>query len=162
MFLLDANVFIYAQRDYYPPDRVPEFWDWLAYQAEIGNIKVPLDIWDEIKPHDQVLQEWMKLHKENLILEPDDSSMRVAEVLEQYAPDLNEEELERIGKDPYLIAAALYYDGSIIVSKEGSSPSKIRANRKIPDICNDLGISCITDHKLIIELDFSTNWKSRI
>ena len=50
MYLLDANVFIYAQRDYYPPERVPEYWSWLAHQADIENIKVPAPIWDEIKP----------------------------------------------------------------------------------------------------------------
>ncbi|MBT3884724.1 MAG: DUF4411 family protein, partial [Rhodospirillaceae bacterium] len=33
MHLLDANVFISAQRDYYPLDRVPEYWEWLAHHA---------------------------------------------------------------------------------------------------------------------------------
>ena len=30
LYLLDANVFIDANRDYYPLDRFPEFWDWLV------------------------------------------------------------------------------------------------------------------------------------
>ena len=29
LYLLDANVLIDANRDYYPVARVPEFWDWL-------------------------------------------------------------------------------------------------------------------------------------
>ncbi len=29
LYLLDANVLIDADRDYYPIDRVPEFWDWI-------------------------------------------------------------------------------------------------------------------------------------
>ena len=29
LYLLDANVLIDANRDYYPIHRVPEFWDWL-------------------------------------------------------------------------------------------------------------------------------------
>ncbi len=42
--------------------------------------------------------------------------------------------------------------------KEGSKPGKVRANRRIPDICYDLNVVCITDHNLIVELDFRTNW----
>ena len=40
-FLLDANVLIDANRDYYPIERIPEFWDWLAYQGRQGNVKIP-------------------------------------------------------------------------------------------------------------------------
>ena len=35
-YLLDANVLIDADRDYYPLGRVPEFWDWLLHQSEHG------------------------------------------------------------------------------------------------------------------------------
>lgn len=157
MFLLDANVFISAHRDYYPPDRVPEFWDWLAYNAAEGAIKVPQPIWDELKPHDEDLKKWFKTHEDDFILNPDDSDVLVPDVLDKYAPDLTDAEIERIGADPFLIAAALHY-GATVVSKEGSD-SKTRAKRKIPDVCRDLGVRCITDHRLIVELDFRTNWR---
>ena len=41
LYLLDANVLIDAQRDYYPFEMVPEFWDWLVHMARQGTIKVP-------------------------------------------------------------------------------------------------------------------------
>jgi hypothetical protein len=155
MYFLDANVFIRAQLDYYPPERIPEFWKWLAYQAESGFVKVPRPVWDEIKPHDENLTEWMKEHQENLILDPDDSDILVSDVLDLYSTDLKPEDLEKIGADPFLIAAARFY-GATVVSKEGSKPSKKGANRKIPDICRDFGVQCITDHKLIVDLNFRT------
>lgn len=158
MFLLDANVFIFAHRDYYPPERVPEYWSWLAYNAANGNIKVPQPIWDELKPQDEELKDWFKAHKDDFILNPDDSDMLIPDVLDKYAPDLTDAEIEQIGNDPFLIAAALRYKATV-VSKEGSKPSKKRANRKIPDVCRDLGVLCITDHRLIVELDFRTNWR---
>lgn len=34
LYLLDANVIIDANRDYYPLERVPEFWAWLV---DCGN-----------------------------------------------------------------------------------------------------------------------------
>ena len=47
LYILDANTLIDAKRDYYPIERVPEFWDWLVYQGEKGNIKVPIEIYEE-------------------------------------------------------------------------------------------------------------------
>ena len=37
--LLDANVLIDANRDYYPIERVPEFWEWLAAMGEQGLVR---------------------------------------------------------------------------------------------------------------------------
>lgn len=48
MFILDANVLINANRLYYPVDRVPEFWEWLQHHGEQGNLKMPLEIFEEV------------------------------------------------------------------------------------------------------------------
>ena len=48
LYLLDANVLIDANRDYYPIERVPEFWDWLLEMGRNGSVKVPEEIVDEI------------------------------------------------------------------------------------------------------------------
>lgn len=37
--LCDADVFIDADWDYYPIERVPEFWDWLVAISESGQAK---------------------------------------------------------------------------------------------------------------------------
>ena len=42
LYLLDANVLIDANRDYYPIARVPEFWDWLLEMGRLGRIRIPL------------------------------------------------------------------------------------------------------------------------
>lgn len=49
LYLLDANVLITAHHLYYPVDAVPEFWDWLAHQGEAGNIKMPIETFEEVK-----------------------------------------------------------------------------------------------------------------
>ena len=48
LYLLDANVLIDANRDYYPLGRVPEFWDWLVDRASRHQVKIPLDMYEEI------------------------------------------------------------------------------------------------------------------
>lgn len=49
-----------------------------------------------------------------------------------------------IGRDPFLIAYASVSADRVVVTKEVSKPSKQGANRKIPDVCNDLGVKCIS------------------
>lgn len=48
LYLLDANVLIDANRDYYSIDRVPEFWEWLIHHGEQGTVKIPVEVYDEI------------------------------------------------------------------------------------------------------------------
>jgi hypothetical protein len=76
-----------------------------------------------------------------------------------YAPDLNDAELVAVGRDPFLIAYA-FADASerYVVSFENSAPTKQRANRKVPDVCKDLGVECVTLFELIKRLDFTTDW----
>ena len=158
MYLLDANALIFAKRDYYPLDRVPEYWEWLLHQAEQGIIKLPLQIWDELQGHDDELRGWLRDNKGVLVLKNDDIDFHVPEVLCCYCNDPTESELEQIGADPFLIAAGLATGGTV-VSKEASKPKAQRANRKVPDICHKVGVRCINDHALIRELDFRTNWR---
>lgn len=48
VYLLDANVLIRAHEDYYPIERIPQFWDWLASVAADGHVKIPFEIHEEI------------------------------------------------------------------------------------------------------------------
>ena len=51
--LLDANVLIDANRDYYPLGRVPEFWDWLIDLSTSQQVKIPMEMFE---PRDIFLQ----------------------------------------------------------------------------------------------------------
>ena len=165
LYLLDANVLIAAHRDYYPVKRVPEYWDWLRHQAELGTVKVPWEILDEVKrgtrPDDLI--KWLKNEtvRDVLVLDEDPDLAVVRRVIEEgYAPDLDEAELEKLGRDPFLIAYALKEPARrCIVTAEVSTPSKERANRKVPDVAEGLGVRSIDPFKFARELDFSTGWR---
>ena len=49
VYLLDANVLITAQNLYYPVDAVPEFWDWLVHMGNAGEIKMPIETFEEVR-----------------------------------------------------------------------------------------------------------------
>jgi uncharacterized protein DUF4411 len=58
--------------------------------------------------------------------------------------------------DPFLIAYALAQSDRVVVTKEVSKPSKLRANRKVPDVCDDVGVKWIKDFDFFKVAGFST------
>ena len=161
-YLLDANVLIDANRDYYPISRVPEFWDWLVDRASKQQTKIPLEMYEEIlKGNEDHLTRWVKDNRAALLLDEDVDVGLVAHVTASgYAPNLDEEEIQRLGRDPFLIAYALRDSAQrIVVTTEVSKPTKKRANRRIPDVCWDLGVRCYDPFDFIKALDFTTSWR---
>lgn len=82
-------------------------------------------------------------------------------VIARCAADLNHAEIIAIGRDPFLIAYALAQPGNrTVVTVEASKPSTQRANRRIPDVCNDLGVEWCNSFQMLAALNFTTNWRS--
>jgi hypothetical protein len=146
LYILDANVLIDANRDYYALARVPEFWDWLEYQGTAGAIKIPLEVHEEVKDGNDDLGA--------------DPALVARVTSAGYAADLTDDEVIRIGRDPFLISYALIdLPNRTVVTMEGSRPSRRRANRHIPDVCQALGVACVNTFELVRHLNFTTNWR---
>lgn len=164
LYLLDANVVIDANRDYYPIERVPEFWEWLAHVGENGHVKIPLEVYEEIKDGKDDLATWAKGDEiEAALLFGEEADVTLVSKItdEGYAPDLTDDEVEKIGRDPFLIAYAFAAVGQrCIVTTEVSKPRRRRANRHLPDVCDDFGIPWCDTFSFVRALNFSTNWKS--
>jgi Domain of unknown function (DUF4411) len=165
LFLLDANVLIDAHRDYYPMSRVPEFWDWLAFQAKNGRVKMPIEIFEEIVAGSGALVDWLKTEeiRTALLLDEDSEPDRVRAVLATgYSPKLTDDEIQTIGKDPFLVAhAAKDKEWRTVVTAEVSKPSRKGANRHVPDACADNGVNYCTIFEMLRKLDFSTGWREK-
>ena len=70
LYLLDANVLIDANRDYYPLRRVPEFWDWLLDHATEQRVKVPLEMYEEILAGiNDDLTRWLNDNRDAILLD---------------------------------------------------------------------------------------------
>ena len=107
--------------------------------------------------------EWLKTNKNAIVLDEEAVVELVARVTEQgYASDLTDVEIEKIGRDPFLVTYALVdIQNRCVVTTENSKPSKKRANRKLPDVSHDFNVRCINTFALIQELDFRTGWRAR-
>lgn len=166
LYLLDASVLITAHQNYYPVDRVPEFWSWLQHMGTLGNVKMPLEIYEEIKDgpkysEKDLLFAWIQDDKiRSALLLDDDVDIALVQkiVNEGYANDLTDVEVEQIGRDPFLIAHAMNGNGRCVVTTEASKPSKKRQNRHIPDVCKSMNVHWCDTFALNKTLGFRTDW----
>ncbi|MFB0553972.1 MAG: DUF4411 family protein [Phycisphaerae bacterium] len=162
--MLDANVLIDANRDYYPLERVPEFWEWLENAGGNGHAKIPVEVYEEIRDGKDNLAKWAKQDQIStaLLFQEEVDVSLVAHATDQgYASDLTDDEVVKIGRDPFLIAHALKNNESrCVVTTEVSKPKKRRANRHLPDVCRDLGVKCCDTFEFLRALNFSTRWNS--
>lgn len=167
LFLLDANVIIHAHDYYYHMERVPEFWQWLEFHAGNGSICMPIETHGEIKGGAKAQHvQWVKHQDVRDILVLDESfevDLLNRVLSDDYAPDLDEIEIDKLRMDPFLIAYGLKdTTNRIVVSNEVSKPSKQRANRKVPDVCAAVGVRCCNVYELLRQLDFRTNWRDKL
>jgi hypothetical protein len=164
--LLNANVLITAHNTYYPIDQVPQFWSWLKKKGLEGEVKIPAEIFEEIKDgstDDEVdaLYAWVTdlENKAALVLDEEPDPTLVQHVTENgYGQGLTDDEIEEIGRDPFLIAYALVDRARRwVVTTEVSRPSAKRQNRKVPDVCKDLGVHCCDTFVMTKKLGFKTS-----
>lgn len=169
LYLLDANVLIDAHNKYYAVDMVPEFWEWLMHMAQSGRLAMPLETFEEVKGGSNAkkdgLNEW--LHSGDvekvLVLNEEFDSTALQTVMDAYAPDLRDTEVEQVGRDPFLIAYGLARRHSrCVVSNEVSKPTKQRANQKVPDVSRKVGVECCDTFAMLRRLGFKTGWKTGV
>ena len=160
-YLLDANVLIRADADYYPLDRIPQFWDWLIEMGNGGEVKIPFEIHGEIAAGTDALADWIREShvKTALLLDENVDPKLVREALDTgyhaQHPDFNDAEMQKIGKDVFLVAYALAEDGRTVVTREVSKRTKRFGSSKLPDVCEDCNVSWATDFDMYKFLDFN-------
>ena len=164
LFLLDANVLIDANRDYYPLERVPEYWTWLVDRGRNGRVKIPRQMYGEVLAgKGDALTTWVRDNRRDLMLDEEVLEENVAQVVEEgYATNLMEVSADKLGQDPFLIAYTLADPlNRTVVTTEVSKPGKKGVNRHVPDVCRTFGVQCCDAFDLIVALAFSTDWRRR-
>lgn len=161
MHLLDANVLIRADADFYPLDRIPQFWDWLIEKGGNGDLKIPAEIHAEIAAGNDALSDWVADNdvKAALLLDeaPDPALVQLALDIGYQAQhaDFNDGELLKIGRDAFLVAYGLADAGRVIVTREVTKRTKRLGASKLPDACDDCGVNWTSDYEMYRLLDFN-------
>ncbi|SFU78009.1 protein of unknown function [Nitrosospira multiformis] len=147
---------------------MPEFWEWLIFHGKNGNIKIPVEVYEEFKDsknkegEKDSLASWADepKTKQALILSEKSELTYVSKVLyEGYTSSPTDDDIEKVGMDPFLIAHALRDPVKrCVVTAETSKSSRKGANRHIPDVCQFFGVRSCNLFLMLSELNFSTRW----
>jgi hypothetical protein len=167
LYLLDASTLITAHNTYYPVGDVPEFWEWLAHHAGQGDVKMPLEIFEEVKGGPDGTKDplfaWIQTPavKKALVLSERVDGTLIQRIIDKgYAPDLTDIEAENLGRDPFLVAYALAdVANRTVVTSEVSKTTKTRHNRKLPDVCDTMAAKWCDPFAFNRALKFGTRWK---
>jgi hypothetical protein len=141
---LDTNVLIQAKDGPFRFSVAPAFWSALEKQTQIGTIRVPKMVYDEIvadEPKDD-LARWIKLRRNNGFCVPASEAVQTSfaqiadHVMNKYEGPFAAEFL-RVA-DPWVIAHAMESNGTVITFETTSFGAK---RVKIPNVCADLNVA---------------------
>jgi hypothetical protein len=146
-FCVDTSGWLDGWRRYYPRDVFPSLWQNVEERVKKGDIISSEEVYVEVQKKDDDLHEWMKQRKSMLIAANESIQRRVAEVLATY-PRLVDTLKGRSQADPFVIATAVETESIVVTGESVGTATKPR----IPFVCQQLGIRCITFLDMIREL----------
>ncbi|MFT3740936.1 MAG: DUF4411 family protein [Breznakibacter sp.] len=149
IYVLDSNFFIQAHRVSYPLDIASSFWNKIKQLAEQGKIVSIDKVKNELYNKNDALEDWClrNLPKDffkdtsQLMASYGQVSAWAISKNSHYLPNAINEFLDADEADAFLVTYALMDKANrIIVTYEISNPNQ-KNKIKIPEPCNELGIS---------------------
>jgi predicted nucleic acid-binding protein len=155
-YCLDANVLIEAWQKYYSPEICPDYWTVLNELGSQDIIFLPEEVYKEITRTDDDLSKWLK--DSNIPEYKIDA--HVTECLKRiYAQNPEHQKLvdntkNRSLADPWVIAHALKENATLVTKEEKMTASNSK-KVKIPNVCENMGITWINDFQFLRELNIN-------
>jgi len=138
-YVIDTCSLVELRRRY-PRDVFPGVWAKLGGLVEAGIVASVDEVFLELTRQDDEVSAWAQAHAYAFI--PLDGAIQpiAIGIIHEYGERLLDVKRDKSGADPFVIAAAIAA-GCCVVTEElaSTAPNKV----KIPNVCNDKGISCI-------------------
>lgn len=157
-YLLDANVFIHAYRQYYAFDIAPFFWNFITEHAGKNRIISISPIKDELKAfgeEDELaswavanFDEWFKPIDDDEVVSQFGNLMEWAEKHKQFLP-VAKAEFATVA-DAWLIAYAKA-NNCVLVTHETHKPD-VKKRIPIPNVCHEHDVEYMNTFQMIREL----------
>lgn len=160
-YWIDADVLIQAKNGLYSFDIAPPFWSWIDEQAERGVLCSSTEIYKEIlgrEAKDDPLAKWAKTRKSSgMFVHPGRQVQDAYRELGDHCMQKYARRQAKVGQflsggDGWIIAHARC-DKGVVVSHE-SRVDKSSLTPKIPNVCSDFEIQCISLAELLAKLNF--------
>ena len=144
MYSVDTSFFMDWQARYYPLDLFPALNAKIETLISAGDCEAVSLVLEEINAVGTPdLKTWARAHSAVFVPLYPAVQLEAAAIEARYPDLLDPKELYQ-SADAYVIALARVRDG-VVVSQETSAQEKRNPKRHhyIPDVCRDLGVSCI-------------------
>jgi len=129
-----------ALRRVYPKDVFPGVWDKLDKMAESGLLISTEEVYEELKVQEDVVFQWAKNHSAIFMPLDEITQNEVKNILAKH-PELIDLKKRKSSADPFLIACARVNACAVVTEEKTSGGSQ---RPKIPDVCRDEKIECIS------------------
>jgi Domain of unknown function (DUF4411) len=149
-YLLDANVFIEANKKYYSFKLCPGFWDWLIQSNGNGLVFSHDSVLQELLAFGDDLSQWAKKRSPSFFVQMDaPTSASMARVSAWIANHFQASAVTKFlsGADPLLIACAMAHRYSVVSEEVFFQHSAKKV--KIPEVCANFGVPCITTFQML-------------
>lgn len=153
---MDTNVLIQASKGPYKFERVPQFWSFVAEQLDLGNVRSPKMVYDELTDGNDLLAQWCKRRRKGLSVGATKDVQKcygeiANHVHRKYSAAKAHEFLR--GADGWVIAHAMDMGTSGIVVTQESNRHR-QAKVKVPTVCSEFNVKCINTYDMLEALDF--------
>ncbi len=152
-YCIDANVLIQAWQKYYSPKLCPSYWVVLNKLGAQGRLFIPAEVSKEIQKGEDELAAWLK--SSSIVVRPltgpvtqNWSAILAKDPKHQFLVDNTK---GRSLADQWVIAHAMT-ENAIVVTKEEKRTAANSDKIKIPNVCEAMGVRCITDFEMLDEL----------
>ncbi|NOX14994.1 MAG: DUF4411 family protein [Epsilonproteobacteria bacterium] len=158
-YLLDANILIQAKNLHYGMDFCPAFWDFIEENSTNSIIASVDMIYTELTNGNDELADWVKDKKDDITFfsSADENTQNQFGEIANFVNNngFSENEITRFlgGADPWLIAKAAVLEEATIVTHETLIVSATIRKVKIPNICEQFGVSYMDPFDMIRELN---------
>ncbi|QTL41113.1 DUF4411 family protein [Xenorhabdus budapestensis] len=156
IYLIDYNIFIQAQQDYYCFDLCPGFWDLMESKFAEGQVVSIKSVYHELQKQDDDVYSWIK-NKKSFFQSIDDELTQktfteiVNYVYTEYSPR-HRNSLPHIEKflgaaDPWIVAKAKSINATVVTHEVRDKNNGCRP--KIPDICDHFEVPIIRTKEML-------------
>jgi len=149
-YSIDTSAFLDGWVRYYPPDVFPPLWRKIEGLIATTELRASIEVGEELRRKDDGVYKWTKSQNGLFSAIDLDIQFKVKEILTQF-PRLVSSQSNRTTADPFVIALA-QIENCIVVTGEKLTGSV--NHPKIPDVCRQLNIRCMT----LLEMIRNENW----
>jgi len=150
-YAIDTSAILDGHVRFYAPDVFPSVWEQIDDLISSGDLRSPEEVLRELAKKDDEVHKWARRREKQLFVQLDTELQRAVTAILGKHVNLVKAQKTRSVADPFVIGLA-QINSCAVVTAERASGSLNRP--KIPDVCRDLGIECISLLELLRRCGF--------